>query len=171
MAISEKATEFAGLPIVDYRPAVGLVLPTMPRRVFRIEDGTSETFWAVSLERNRLTVEAGEAGTAGETDTQVLPDAEAAQNDYRKLVASIIQKGFTEEKQQGDSIREAILAALRADPDDHVSRMALADYLSEQGEQLPAAAYRVERDWDFDVEGIPYLESFLSDPAVGLGRF
>ena len=56
MAISEKATEFAGLPVVDYSPAVGLVLPTMSRREF-VADGKSA--WAIALEGDRLTTQIG----------------------------------------------------------------------------------------------------------------
>src|SRR5262249_4156905 len=39
MAIGKTAREFAGLPVVEYHPAAGLVLPTMPRREFRSGDG------------------------------------------------------------------------------------------------------------------------------------
>lgn len=170
MAISEKATEFAGLPVIDYQPAVGLVLPTMPRRVFRFSDGTDELLWAVSLERNRLTIEVGNARTAGDVDARVFPDDAAAQNEYRKLVASIVEEGYTEQKQPSSSTREALISALVADPDDHVSCMAFADYLTEQGEQLPAFAYRVE-EAGYGEEGfgtIANLRSFLAEPAVGL---
>jgi uncharacterized protein (TIGR02996 family) len=168
MTISRKATKFAGFPVIAYQPEVGLVLPTMPRRVFRFDDGKAEKFWAISLERNRLTLEFGKVGDAGETDAQVFPDAAAAQNDYVSLVASIIREGYTEQKQPGDSIREGIISALAANPDDHVARMAFADYLSEQGEPLPAVAYRVDEEVRFGEEGIANLESFLAEPAVGL---
>jgi uncharacterized protein (TIGR02996 family) len=170
MAIGEKATEFAGLPVIDYQPGVGLVLPTMPRRVFRSGKGTGEEFWAISLEGNRLTLGFGKAGTAGQTDTQVFPDAAAAQSEYRKLVASILEEGYTEQRQPGGSTREALVAALLADPDDYVARLALADYLAEQGEQLPAFAYRVDEPGygEEGYGGIANLRSFLAEPAVGL---
>jgi hypothetical protein len=35
MVISEHATEFAGFPVEEYDPAVGILLPVMPRRDFR----------------------------------------------------------------------------------------------------------------------------------------
>jgi uncharacterized protein (TIGR02996 family) len=127
-------------------------------------------FWAASLERARLTIESGEGGTAGKTETQVFPDAAAAQKEYSKLVDLMIREGYGELKQPGGSIREALISALAADPDDHVSRMAFADYLSEQGEQLPAVAYRVE-EADYGEEGhgtIANLQAFLAEPAVGL---
>jgi uncharacterized protein (TIGR02996 family) len=99
----------------------------------------------------------------------VFPDEAAAQNEYRKLVASIIKGGFTEQKQPGSSTREALISALVADPDDRVSRSAFADYLSEQGEQLPAAAYRVGWGWQDEADSsLLWLHSFLSDPAAGL---
>jgi uncharacterized protein (TIGR02996 family) len=167
MAIDEKATEFAGLPVIDYHPAAGLVLPTMPRRVFRFGIGAAAKFWAVTLERNRLTTERGKAGTTGETDTQVFPDAAATQAAYGKLVASVLDEGYSEQKQPGDSTREGLISALVADPDDHVSRMAFADYLNEQGEELPAVAYRV-RPERYDDDILPHLESLLTDAAAGL---
>jgi uncharacterized protein (TIGR02996 family) len=69
----------------------------------------------------------------------------------------------------GSSLREALAAALAADPDDTASRMAFADYLTEQGEGPPAVAYRVDQEVSGDDEDIvPRLESFLADPAVGL---
>src|SRR5262249_49356693 len=144
MSISEKATEFAGLGVIDYQPGAGLVLTAMPRRVFRLGEGMAEKFWAVSLGGSRLTIQSRHAGAAWDSGTQVLPGAAAARAGYGNLVASIVKDGYAEQKQSGGSTREAIFQALEADPDDHVSRMALADYLSEHGEQLPAAAYRVE---------------------------
>jgi uncharacterized protein (TIGR02996 family) len=170
MAISEKATEFAGLPVIEYHPAAGLVFPTMPLRVFRRGDGAAELLRAISLEQNRITTELGQRGAAGKTETRVFPDAAAARSEYRKLVASIVKEGFTEQKQPGGSTREALVSALVDDPDDHVSRMAFADYLSEQGVQLPAVAYRVdEAGWGEEGHGtIANLRSFLAEPAVGL---
>jgi uncharacterized protein (TIGR02996 family) len=165
MAIDEKAIEFAGLPIVDYHPAVGLVLPTMPRRVFHSSDGTE--FWAVTLEGDRLTTHSGKPGNAGRKKARALRSPEAAREAYRKLIADKVEEGYAEQKGQGGSTREALAAALAADPDDTASRMAFADYLHEQGEQLPAAAYRVDRD-DDDGDIFPHLESLLADPAVGL---
>jgi uncharacterized protein (TIGR02996 family) len=167
MAIGERATEFAGLPVIDYHPAVGLVLSTMPRREFRRADGTAEKFWAITLDRERLTIQFGGVGNAGDTDTQSFPTAAAAQEDYRKLIASILREGYVEQKTEGGSLREALAAAIRADPDDAASRNAFADYLAEQGEALPAAAYRVEAD-DWDEVLLPRLEALLAEPAAGL---
>jgi uncharacterized protein (TIGR02996 family) len=161
MAISEKATEFAGLPVIDYQPAVGLVLPTMPRRVFRSADGTS--VWAITLERELVTIDSG--STQAESKTS--PTPELARDRYRQLVAEKTKEGYAEQKVPDTTVREALASALLANPDDAASRMAFADYLSEHGEQLPAAAYRVDRE-DYDEDIVPHLESLLADPAVGL---
>jgi hypothetical protein len=45
--------------------------------------------------------------------------------------------------------------------------MAFLDFLSEQGETLPAAAYRVAGQFD-EEPALPRLRSLLDDPAVGL---
>ena len=87
--------------------------------------------------------------------------------EYRKLIAEKIKEGYAEQQAASTTTREAILAALKADPDDHASRMAFADYLAEQGEELPAAAYRVDRR-GYEDDVMPHLESLLADPAVGL---
>jgi hypothetical protein len=63
-----------------------------------------------------------------------------------------------------------MLSALRDDPDDAASRAALLDHLSEQGEELPAVAYRI--DWvDYEEDQVlPLLAAFLADPAACLVR-
>jgi uncharacterized protein (TIGR02996 family) len=165
MAISRKATELAGLPIVDYHPSAGLVLPTMPRREFRSGDGSD--FWAITLERDRLVLETGKPGSEEKTETNSFPTLEAAREEYRKLIAAKVSgEEYVEQKSAAGSMREALAAAVATDPDDTASRNAYADYLSEQGEQLPAAAYRVDQEDDEDI--VPHLESFLADPAAGL---
>ena len=65
MAISENVKEFAGLPVVAYHPAVGLVLPTMPRREFR--SGRDKDFWAITLEGDYF------HGLAGRRDLRSSP--------------------------------------------------------------------------------------------------
>jgi uncharacterized protein (TIGR02996 family) len=165
MAISEKATEFAGLPIVNYHQAVGLVLSTMPRREFRSGDGSD--FWAITLERDRLVTQTGKAGTAGRKSSKKLCTPEAAREEYAKLIVAKTGEGYTEQKGAGTTTHAALAAAVAADPDDEASRNAYADYLSEQGEQLPAVAYRVDRV-SYDDHFLPHLESLLADPAAGL---
>jgi uncharacterized protein (TIGR02996 family) len=165
MAISKKATEFAGFPVVEYHPAAGLVLPTMPRREFR--SGDDKDFWAITLEGNRLVIQSGKAGTSGRKNSKKLRTPEAAREEYRKLIVAKTKEGYSEQKGPGTTTREALAEAVVADPDDEASRNAYADYLSEQGELLPAAAYRVDKE-EYDEDLIPYLESLLADPAAGL---
>jgi hypothetical protein len=56
MVIGKHVTEFAGHPVEEYDPAVGILLPVMPRREFRPLDGTSDQFWAITLEGDSHTV-------------------------------------------------------------------------------------------------------------------
>jgi uncharacterized protein (TIGR02996 family) len=230
MAISERVKEFAGYPVEDYDPAVGILLPVMPRREFRPFDGKSDQFWAISLERDRLTVCSGTVGTDGKRSTRKFPTPEKAQAEYRKLVrekrgpfviplvrrefhlskgktrrvwevtllspnrvrsgtigpggkskvkkfdslekarsaceqlvAEQFDKGYTEKPPGAGSLLETLYSALVANPEDRAARMALADYLSEQGEQPHPVAYRVQGDGRPD-----QLEAFLADPFVGL---
>src|SRR4051812_43527319 len=118
MGIRSKAAEFACLPVIEYDPAVGLVLPTMPRREFRRE-GPPEAFRAVALDGERLVTELWEAGSPVETDVRTFPTAVAAREEYHKLIVSIRKEGgYAERKPEGASVPEALLAALRANPDD-----------------------------------------------------
>jgi uncharacterized protein (TIGR02996 family) len=232
MVISKHVTEFAGLPVQEYDPAVGIVLPLMPRR----ELHSADQFWAITLEGDRLTVQSGKVGTAGRSSTKKFKSPEQSQAEYRKLVAKQVTAGFgppqpaarefqlvegksakfwavevqgesytvrygrigtagqTQTKELGSpaearkaaqkliaekvakgyaekaapapqagSLLGALYAALQANPDDKTSRMALADYLDEQGLKPPAVAYRVGRDGRRDD-----LDAFLADPYAGL---
>jgi predicted DNA-binding WGR domain protein len=230
MVISKHVTEFAGYAVEEYDPAVGIVLPVMPRRDFRPADG-SDQFWAISLEGDRLTVGSGPVGTAGKTKTKKFKTREAAQADYRKLVAEKVDsahvevlparefqlvegksakfwaievvgsnytvrfgrigtagqtqtkeldtpaeargaarkliaeklaKGYTEKAQAG-SLAAALFSAVADNPADEASRMALLDYLAEQGAPYQPVANRVSGEGTVDP-----LEIFLADPAVGL---
>jgi predicted DNA-binding WGR domain protein len=232
MAISKHVTEFAGYPVEEYDPVVGILLPVMPRRVFRPGDGKSDQFWAIALEGDHHTVQSGTVGTDRQTKTRKFPTREAAQANYRKLVAEKVAagfvvalparefqlvegksakfwaievkgshytvrfgrigtagqmqtkelasgaearracqkliaektaKGYTEKAPVAGSLREALFSAMADNPEDKASRMALLDYLGEQGEQLPTIAYRVNGNGT-----IGPLESFLADPAVAL---
>jgi uncharacterized protein (TIGR02996 family) len=235
MGINAKATELADLPVVEYQPATGLVLPVMPRREFRPRDG-SDQFWAIALERERIVVHSGKVGTAGKKQTRTFASPTAAQQRYQELVAERVAAGwsppsvhrefrldrgrspkfwmvtltgrqrtvlsgkagtegkvsvrvfkteaaaladcrrlierriaevYVEQRPAAASLREALIAAIRADPDDVASRNAFADYLAEQGETLPAVAWRVESD-RYRQGGWENLQSFLADLAIGL---
>src|SRR5438067_991354 len=92
MSFSEKATEFAGFPVVQYDAAAGIVLPVMPRRELRSADGAE--FWAISLDRDRVTVQSGKVGATGKTKTVKRPSPAAAQEKYREFVAEKAGAGF-----------------------------------------------------------------------------
>jgi hypothetical protein len=162
MSIEEKSVTFAGLPVVDYHSGVGLVLTAMPRRSFRSPDGAS--VWGIALEGARVVIDTG-----GETSAEDAPFVEMARDRYRDLIAEKLADGHVEQKDAGGTMREAIEAALRADPE-AASRMALADYLVEAGVQLLEVAYRVDGTYDFADEDCSFerLQAFLSEPAVSL---
>jgi uncharacterized protein (TIGR02996 family) len=232
MGISKHVEEFAGHRLEAYDPAVGILLPLMPRREFRPKDGASDQFWAITLEGDRHTVQSGTVGTEGQTKTKKFPTAQKARDDYLKLVAEKLRagyapaipplefefvqgrsskfwtievrgkgftvrfgrigtagqtqtkefddaaearraaaklvaektaKGYVEKHAPAGSLLGALYAALAADPDDQVSRAALADFLTEQGQQPTSVAYRVDGNGELGP-----LEAFLADPAVGL---
>ncbi len=168
MGISKKAAEFAGLPVVDFHPAAGLMLPTMPRREFRSD--SEESFWAITLEGSRIITQTGKVGGSSKTTAKALKSPEAARVEYAKRLAEKANEDslWNEQPPSAATMREALISAIKADPDDAASRNAYADFLSEQGEALPAAAYSVQVS-DLDGEEITAaLEAFLADPAVGL---
>src|SRR5438874_7810288 len=90
MVISKHVTEFAGLPVEEYDPAAGIVLPLMPRRELR----SADQFWAITLEGDRLTVQSGKVGTAGRSSTKKFRSPEEAQAEYRELIAKQVTAGF-----------------------------------------------------------------------------
>src|SRR5262245_25191871 len=92
MSISEKATEFAGFPVVEYDPAAGIVLSVMPRLELRSAKG--DEFWAVSLGGERVAVQSGKVGAAGKAETKKLKSPAAAQEKYRQLVREKADAGF-----------------------------------------------------------------------------
>jgi predicted DNA-binding WGR domain protein len=94
MAISEHVTEFAGFPVREYDPAVGILLPIMPRRELHPADGTSDQFWAITLEGDHHVVETGTIGKEGRKKTKKFKTPEAARDDYRKLIAEKVAAGF-----------------------------------------------------------------------------
>jgi predicted DNA-binding WGR domain protein len=94
MVISQHVTEFADYPVEDYDPAVGILLPVMPRREFRTGSGESDPFWAITLEGDRHLIESGTVGSPGKTATRKFPTAEKAQASYRKLIAEKVAAGY-----------------------------------------------------------------------------
>src|SRR5438309_249697 len=70
-------------------------------RKFEFSEGTSNKFWQIDLSGNKHTVTYGKIGTEGQTKTKDFPDADAAKEDYEKLVAAKVKKGYTEKKCSG----------------------------------------------------------------------
>jgi predicted DNA-binding WGR domain protein len=106
MSFSEKADEFAGFPVVEYHPRAGIVLPVMPRLELRSPEG--DEFWAISLDRDRITMQSGKVGAAGKTETRKYKTLAAAQEKYRELVG---EKATDEEYVRPPVRREFHLAS------------------------------------------------------------
>jgi uncharacterized protein (TIGR02996 family) len=105
-------------------------------RSFEYRDGKSNKFWSIDLQGNAFTVTFGRIGTTGQTQTKEFTDAAKAQKEHDKLVKEKLAKGYVETTAAatGGSLRDALEAALVANPDDLASHSAYADYLAEQGD-------------------------------------
>src|SRR5215469_2037941 len=105
-------------------------------RTFEIRDGKSNKFWNIDLKGNAFTVSFGRIGSAGQTQTKEFADAARAQKEHDKLVKEKLAKGYVEipPAQPASPLRDALEAALVANPDDLASHSAYADYLAEQGD-------------------------------------
>jgi uncharacterized protein (TIGR02996 family) len=107
-------------------------------RSFEFRDGKSNKFWTIDLQGNAFTVTFGRIGSAGQTQTKELADDAAARKEHDKLVKEKLAKGYVETTAgaaaAGGSLRDALEAALVANPDDLASHSAYADYLAEQGD-------------------------------------
>lgn len=172
---SEKLTEFAGQRVEVYSPEVGILLPVLPRREFRWVGGGTDParVWTIALDGTAVTVAEGTAGTAAAPATTTYPTPADAHASYRRRILDRVQAGWTPaEKPAPESLRAALMAALATNPDDRASQMAFADFLAEQGEEVPAIAYRIEQDGEtYDEEdSLDHLRAFLTDPAVSLVR-
>ncbi len=136
-------------------------------RTFQQRTGGQPTFWTITIAGDRHTIQAGPVGSSGEAETTEFESPTEARADGERLIAEKIAEGYAEQTAGLASLREGILSALAADPDDLASRMALADHLNEQGEQPPRVAYRIEGEGYDEAEGVA-LQAFLADPAVSL---
>jgi hypothetical protein len=66
MTISNHLEQFAGFPVRDYDPNIGIIPGGQaPRREYQLVEGSSNKFWAITLDGTRHTVEFGRIGTAG----------------------------------------------------------------------------------------------------------
>src|SRR5438105_15788772 len=97
-------------------------------RTFEFRDGKSNKFWNIDLKGNAFTVTFGRIGSAGQTQKKELADAARAQKEHDKLVKEKLAKGYVETTPgaAGGSLRDALEAALVANPDDLASHSAYA---------------------------------------------
>jgi uncharacterized protein (TIGR02996 family) len=105
-------------------------------RKFVYQDARSHKFWNIELSGTSYTVTYGKVGTDGAVATKTFADEATARKEHDKLVAQKLKKGYVEQAipAQPDAMRDALEAALVADPDDLASHMAYADWLHEHGD-------------------------------------
>jgi predicted DNA-binding WGR domain protein len=95
MTIDNHLEQFAGFPVQDYNPNLGIILGGhIPRREYQFVEGTSEKFWAIALEGKKHTVQFGRLGTTGQTQTKEFKTPEEAQKAYEQLVREKVKKGY-----------------------------------------------------------------------------
>jgi uncharacterized protein (TIGR02996 family) len=105
----------------------------MPR--FEYRDGKSAKFWTITLQERIFTVQFGRIGTQGQTHRKEFADEAAARKEHDKLIAEKLRKGYVEIATAPSSpLRDALEAALIANPDDRASHSAYADWLTDQGD-------------------------------------
>ncbi|MGH7226295.1 MAG: WGR domain-containing protein [Gemmataceae bacterium] len=68
----------------------------MSRREFQFREGSSNKFWAISVDGQEFTVEFGRIGTTGQTQTKKFPSDAAARQAADKLIAEKTKKGYQE---------------------------------------------------------------------------
>jgi predicted DNA-binding WGR domain protein len=107
MSIHEHVDSFAGKPVKDYDPSVGIVTRTMSRQEFQLVEGSSRKFWAIERHGLRHTVQFGRIGSAGQTQTKEFATEEEAQKSYEKLIAEKVKKGYVAVKQPATAIEPA----------------------------------------------------------------
>src|SRR5436190_916224 len=66
----------------------------VPRREYRLTEGTSNKFWAIEVDGTTHSVQFGRMGTAGQTQTKQFKAPEEAQRAYEKLVREKVKKGY-----------------------------------------------------------------------------
>ena len=68
----------------------------MSRREFHFSEGSSNKFWAITVDGQEFTVEFGRIGTNGQTQTKEFASETAAQEAADKLIAAKTKKGYAE---------------------------------------------------------------------------
>ena len=66
------------------------------KRYFEFVGGTSAKFWEAAVNGNEVTVRFGRIGTAGQTQTKTLANADAATKHAEKLIGQKVAKGYLE---------------------------------------------------------------------------
>jgi DNA ligase 1 len=66
------------------------------RRRFEFVGGNSSKFWEIVQRDNRVTVQFGRIGTAGQAETKTFGDANAAHKHVEKKIAEKLKKGYSE---------------------------------------------------------------------------
>ncbi len=102
-------------------------------RTFQYSDAKSHKFWNIEVSGNGFTVIYGKIGTAGQTQTKTLPNAQKAQAEADKLIKEKTKKGYVETTPTAavGSESEAFEKAIRANPRDIAGIAAYADWLVE----------------------------------------
>jgi predicted DNA-binding WGR domain protein len=100
--IGEHLTQFAGLPVEDYDfdVVVDRSRSVMPRREFRVREGKSDKFWAITLDGDRYTVQFGRVGTTGQTQTKKYSSPGEARYAYQLLIEAKVKKGYAEVRER-----------------------------------------------------------------------
>ena len=68
----------------------------MSRREFHFSEGSSNKFWAITVDGKEFTVEFGRLGTTGQTQTKKFSSDAAARQGADKLIAEKTKKGYQE---------------------------------------------------------------------------
>jgi superfamily I DNA and/or RNA helicase/predicted DNA-binding WGR domain protein len=69
----------------------------IPFQRFSFKDGTSDKFWAIAQDGNRMIVHFGKTGTKGQENIKTFEDPEVTKNEIEKLIQQKIKKGYAAE--------------------------------------------------------------------------
>jgi uncharacterized protein (TIGR02996 family) len=118
----------------------------MPRYEFK--EGSSSKFWEITLSGSSFTTRWGKIGTSGQEKKQSFSNAMEAKQEYDKLIASKVKKGYEivegtedaeEEGEEGSGAAKAasnpeLEAAILKAPDNAEAYLVYADWLQAQGD-------------------------------------
>jgi uncharacterized protein (TIGR02996 family) len=105
---------------------------------YEFNEGTSSKFWEITLSGSSFTTRWGRIGTRGQEKTQSFSTPAEAKQEYKKLIASKVKKGYV---LAGESPQSAPLAgnpeleaAILNDPDNVEAWLVYGDWLQAQGD-------------------------------------